>query len=89
MISIASIVDRVFWFYSILLFAYVVLSWFPAGGVMSDLRHALRALCEPYLSIFRRVIPPVGMVDISPIVAFLALSMIRSVVVRLLQSIGM
>ena len=36
----------------------------------------LRQVCEPYLSIFRRFIPPIGPLDISPIVAILVLSIV-------------
>jgi YggT family protein len=82
------IVDKVLWFYSMLLFVYVLLSWFPGIAVLDELRQALKVLCEPYLSVFRRIIPPIGMVDISPIIAFFVLGILRGVVVRLLQSIG-
>lgn len=88
MSTVAFVVDRVLWFYSVLLLVYVLLSWFPGIALLEDLRGALRGLCEPYLSLFRRVIPPIGMVDISPIIGFFVLGIVRGLVVRLLQSIG-
>lgn len=70
-------------FYQTLIFAYVILSWFPVGGIVDDIRRVLATICEPYLGIFRRIIPPIGMIDISPIIAILALQMIGSLLVRL------
>lgn len=64
-------------FYSILIIVYVIMSWIPAGGVLDDLRRVLSTLVDPYLNIFRRLIPPIGMIDISPIVAILVLNLIQ------------
>lgn len=61
--------------YTFIIFVYVILSWIPTrSGVVADIQSALGKLCDPYLNLFRRIIPPIGgMVDISPIVAILAL----------------
>ena len=61
--------------YSLVIFVYVMMSWFPSGtGIIADLRNVLGKICDPYLDLFRRFIPPIGgMVDISPIVALLVL----------------
>ena len=40
----------------------------------SSIGQFLGRICEPYLEPFRRIIPPLGMIDISPIVAFLVLN---------------
>jgi YggT family protein len=56
-----------------MIIAYVLLSWLPNAreSVIGDL---LAKFVEPYLSPFRRFIPPIfGMIDISPIVALIAL----------------
>jgi YggT family protein len=56
-----------------MIIAYVLLSWLPNAreSVIGDL---LARFVEPYLSPFRRFIPPIfGMIDISPIVALIAL----------------
>ena len=45
----------------------------------------LRDVCEPYLSIFRRFIPPIGPVDISPIVAVLVLQIVGQLIVALIR----
>ena len=55
-----------------MIIGYILLSWFP-NARDSYIGNLLATLVEPYLSIFRRFIPPLGMIDISPIVALFAL----------------
>ena len=59
--------------YSMLIFVYVMLSWFPTDrGILADINTVLGKICDPYLNLFKKFIPPIGgMVDVSPIVAFL------------------
>ena len=61
--------------YSMLIFAYVMLSWFPTDrGILADINTVLGKICDPYLNLFKKFIPPIGgMVDVSPIVALLVL----------------
>ena len=61
--------------YSFVIFVYVMMSWIPmGGGSVTDVYHALGKICDPFLDLFRRFIPPIGgMVDVSPIVALLVL----------------
>ncbi|AZU61447.1 YggT family protein [Neobacillus mesonae] len=59
--------------YSWALIIYILMSWFPNARETSIGRFLSR-ICEPYLEPFRRIIPPIGMIDISPIVAFLVLN---------------
>lgn len=58
--------------YSFMIIAYILMSWFP-NARESSIGQFLGSLVEPFLSPFRRIIPPIGMIDISPIVAILAL----------------
>ena len=69
-------------FYSILILVYCLMSWLPVGasGIIEDIRSVLASLCEPYLGLFRRIIPPLGMIDISPIIAIFVLQLLRSVI---------
>jgi YggT family protein len=71
-------------FYLWLIVAYVLMSWFPMRGVLADIQHVLASIVEPYLSIFRRFIPPIGAVDISPIIAILVLQLVANYVLVLL-----
>ncbi len=58
--------------YSWLLIIYILMSWFP-GARDTSFGEMIGRLCEPYLEIFRRFIPPLGMIDFSPIVAIIVL----------------
>jgi YggT family protein len=70
--SIAGLVDQLFFIYSMMIFVYILMSWIP-NLRQSAIGELLGKLVEPYLEIFRRFIPPLGMIDISPIVAIFAL----------------
>lgn len=56
--------------YMIAVFLRVVLSWFPIspGGAMASVYGVLYSVTEPVLGPIRRLLPSVGMIDISPIV---------------------
>ena len=73
--SLAYLIYAVADAYSMVIFIYVLMSWIPASsGIVSDIYRALGRICDPYLDLFRRFIPPIGgMVDISPIIALLVL----------------
>jgi len=72
--------------YCIVIFIYVILSWFPhETGIMGQIYSALGVLCDWYLDLFRRFIPPIGgMVDISPIAALLVLQLVGRLIVIIL-----
>lgn len=78
-----SILGTIIEFYIMLIFAYVILTWFPLSGIFLDLHRVLATVCEPYLSVFRRIIPPIGMIDITPIVGIVVLQILQSFVSRL------
>ena len=61
--------------YSMIIFVYVMLSWFPTDrGILADINNVLARICDPYLNLFKRLIPPIGgRVDVTPIVALLVL----------------
>lgn len=61
--------------YSILIFVYVMMSWLPTtSGIIGDIYTVLGRICDPYLNLFKKLIPPIGgMVDITPIIAMLVL----------------
>ncbi|MCM3756647.1 YggT family protein [Sporosarcina aquimarina] len=61
--------------YSILLVIYILMSWVPASRD-TKFGKILEKIAEPYLGFFRNFIPPLGMIDISPIVALFALQLI-------------
>lgn len=72
--SVASYTFQAFYW---LMIAYILMSWIPSlrnssfGGLIAK-------VVEPYLSIFRKVIPPIGGLDLSPILAFFAYRFLSS-----------
>lgn len=72
--------------YCMVIFIYILMSWFPLGsGIVGDVYRFLGKLCDPYLDVFRRFIPPIGgMIDVSPIVVLLVLQLATRFVVGLL-----
>lgn len=87
MYMLRNIILAVVNFYSILIVIYILMSWIPQGAVriVEDIRAVLASVCEPYLSIFRRFIPPLGMIDFSPIVAILVLEVLATLVASILR----
>ncbi len=70
---IAQIIHWLFFVYTALIFARIVGSWFPAFAGHQVMRF-VSFYTDPYLNLFRRIIPPIGgVLDLTPILAFLAL----------------
>jgi YggT family protein len=63
------------------------MSWFPVDQY-SEWVKTLKKLTDPYLEIFQKFIPPIGMIDISPIVALFVLNLIENVLFMLLAALG-
>ncbi|MEJ8304265.1 YggT family protein [Saccharibacillus sacchari] len=79
------IVPWAFQIYSWILIIYILMSWVP-NVRESQVGVILGKIAEPYLSIFRRFIPPIGgMLDISPIVAFFVLQFVQRGVLYLIE----
>src|SRR6188768_4056385 len=72
--------------YVLLIFAYIIASWVPAGSspTLERIRQFLYDVCEPYLRIFRRVIRPL---DLSPIIGVIALYVLERLVNTLIGRI--
>ena len=63
--------------------AYILTSWVPQIK-NNFIVEFLEVICEPYLKLFRKFIPPIGMLDISPVVALIVLSVIQNLIIALL-----
>ena len=57
----------------------VLLTWFPTIEWSNQPFAALSQISDPYLNLFRSIIPPLGGMDFSPILAFLALNIVGGV----------
>ena len=74
-----NIVDKGFSIYMWMLIIRIVISWFPEYQDHPIIRF-IRYYTDPYLNFFRRFIPPLGMLDLSPIAAFFALQFLEMLV---------
>lgn len=90
--DIAEYVSAVFLVYLILIFARILLSWIPRIPYNPYLRAVvdfIHQVTDPYLNLFRRVLPPVGgrgfALDLSPILAVVLLLIVQAVVVGLIR----
>lgn len=90
--EIADYVDALFLVYIILIFVRILLSWIPRipyNPILSAVIGFVTDVTDPYLRLFRRVIPPVGgggfALDLSPIIATIVLIIARSIIVGLIQ----
>ncbi|MFS8893544.1 YggT family protein [Synechococcus sp. O70.1] len=66
--------------YNALLIVRILLSWFPQLNWSNPILSVLSQLTDPYLNLFRGIIPPIGGLDFSPWLAFLLLSFALQVV---------
>jgi len=62
--------------YNTLLIGRLIVTWFPAAP--QQIVYPLATICDPYLNLFRGIIPPLGGIDLSPILAFTALNFFTS-----------
>jgi len=85
-LSLYSIVNVMFEVYSFLIIAQVLMSWVPHDRYHPVFRF-IEEVTEPVLRPFRRLIPAVGGIDFSPIIALMAVEIVRRVSLSLL--IGM
>lgn len=85
MVTLRYLIQLLFDAYTILLFLRVISFWFPAWQGHKLVRF-LAFYTDPYLNFFRRLLPPLGgILDISPILAFLALRLIEMILLSFLR----
>ncbi len=75
-------IDVFIYVYVLLIFVYVLTSWvrLPYSVWVRRMADFLRDVCEPYLRLFRRILPPLGPLDLSPVVAIFSLFLLMRVV---------
>jgi YggT family protein len=80
---LASIIHTLFVIYAIFIFLRIVSSWFPEWQAHNLVRF-VAFYTDPYLNLFRRILPPLGgVLDISPILAFFVLKILERVLLSL------
>ncbi len=77
-------------YYIYVILAAVILSWLEAFNVLNTYNSTVRLICdtirrltEPYFAIFRKFIPPVGVVDLSPFFGLIALYFLQTFIPRM------
>ena len=86
--QLAQIVNLLVRIETLLIFARVLLSWFPGIPPWHPLVRALAAVTDPVLLPFRRMLPTIGGLDFSPIVAIVVLQVVGQFVVDLIEPSG-
>jgi uncharacterized protein YggT (Ycf19 family) len=87
--DIANYVGALFEVYIILILLFILANWILMLGARPPyMRYTdsvlgfLREVCDPYLRVFRKLIPPIGMFDVTPIIAILVLYFARTLIVN-------
>ena len=90
--DIANYVQALFLVYILLIFVYILLNMLfslglrpPYSRFTDAVMNFLRDVCEPYLKIFRRFIPPIGMFDLTPMIAIILLYIVETLVVNAIR----
>jgi YggT family protein len=84
--GVQSFISVFIYIYTLLILAYIVTSWIrlPYSPWLNRVQRFLYDVCEPYLRIFRRILPTFGPLDLSPVVAVVVLVILGRVVNTLL-----
>lgn len=84
--SIARFIEVFLYVYILCILAYIVSTWLrlPYSSGLGTVQRFLHDVCDPYLRLFRRVLPPLGPLDLSPMVAIFVLVVVQRLVARFL-----
>jgi uncharacterized protein YggT (Ycf19 family) len=83
--SVVSFVQVFIYVYSILILAYIITSWvrLPYSLWLNRIQRFLYDVCDPYLRIWRRILPTFGPLDLSPVVGVAFLYILSNILSRL------
>jgi YggT family protein len=89
MSRIESFVDVFIGVYILLILAFIILSWIrlPYSTWLNRIQRFLYDVCDPYLRLFRRFVPPVGPLDLSPLIGVLVLVVLQQVLHTILNQL--
>src|SRR5918912_869733 len=73
--------------YTLVIFAYIITSWIrlPSSPWLNRIQRFLYDVSEPYLRLFRRILPSMGPLDLSPLVATIVLWVLAGALMRILD----
>ena len=84
--SIQNFLDVFISVYILVIIVYIITSWIrlPYSPWLNRVQRFLYDVCDPYLRLFRRVVPPLGPLDLSPMLAVITLLVLRAVLTSVL-----
>ena len=87
--SLQSFVAVFLYVYVLLIFVFILTSWvrLPYSPWLQRIQRFLFDVCDPYLRLFRRVLPPLGPLDLSPVVAVIVLLLLQRVLAAALETL--
>lgn len=77
-------INTIFSLFCIIILIRCALSFLPSINWEKQPFASIRAITDMYLDLFKKYIPPIGIVDVSPIVAIIVLGIIQNVLIRVL-----
>ena len=83
-ISILQVISTTLSLYYFLLIIRILLTWFPGIDWSNEILSALTSITDPYLNIFRGIIPPIGGFDISSLLTVLLFQVIQGFIPQLI-----
>jgi YggT family protein len=85
--GVKSFVSVFIYVYSLLILAYVLTSWvrLPYSTWLNRLQRFLYDVCDPYLRLWRRILPTFGPLDLSPVIGVAFLYILRAVLLNVLD----
>jgi len=84
---ILHLINQIFYFYGILILIRIFLTWIPTIDWDAQPMKALRTITDVYLDLFRRIVPPFGGLDFSPIIAIIVLQILQVIITSFIGGI--
>ena len=84
---ILHLINQIFYFYGILILIRIFLTWIPTIDWDAQPVKTLRIITDVYLDLFRRIVPPFGGLDFSPIIAIIVLQILQVIITSFIGSI--
>ncbi len=84
---IVHLINQIFYFYGILILIRIFLTWIPTIDWDAQPMKALRTITDVYLDLFRKIVPPFGGLDFSPIIAIIVLQILQVIITSFIGGI--
>ena len=82
LVTLFQVLSQTLQIYSLALIVRVLLSWFPNLDWSNPVLSTVSSITDPYLNAFRGLIPPLGGIDLSAILAFVALNLMQQLLLN-------